>query len=272
MSPEDLAEIAQVLTVTSKKLQASVLGRKFSGRRSVEERKKISSCSARGQIGHGAGDSGCPMSQSVAARKMEKGIGLVARVHLPRKRVVLGGKNIKKTYVVGLSHEDPQHDEHDQHDMEPQSASSYFTFTTARVLGTELSTTWGQEAVDLGGFMASDTARQRSCCGEPWLKIHSKILQRLGLRVKLQDALWGRSSELTGQETQRLVFGASVLKTGIPFLAGRTLLERLGCIIDMHTKTLTFTSLGLSMPLTQQHGHLAVSIVHFMDGVATHRC
>lgn len=196
-----------------------------------------------------------------------------------------GGKNIKKTYVVGFSHEDPQHDEHDPHDMEPQSASSYFTFTTAHVLGTELSTTWLTEAVDLGGVMVLDTACQRSCCGEPWLKIHSKILQRHGLRVKLHDCTdqfqfgSGRPVELqqrayfpaafAGQETQGLVFGASVLRTVIPFLASRTLLERLGY---MHTKTLTFTNLGLSMPLTQRHGHLAVSIVHFLDGVATHGC
>ena len=52
LSPEDLAEIAQVLTVASKKLQGSVLGRKFSGRRSIEEREKTSSCSACGQVGH----------------------------------------------------------------------------------------------------------------------------------------------------------------------------------------------------------------------------
>ena len=53
-----IAEIAEVLTVTSKKLQASVLGRKFTNRRSIEERKKTSSCSA----GHWAGDSACSMS------------------------------------------------------------------------------------------------------------------------------------------------------------------------------------------------------------------
>ena len=136
----------------------------------------------------------------------------------------------------------------------PQSASSDFTFTTAHVLGTELSTTWVTEAVDLGGFMVLDAACQRSCCGEPWLKIHSKILQRHGLRVKLHDCTdqfqfgSGRPVELqqrayfpaafAGQETQGMGFAASVLRTGIPFLASRTSLERLGY---MRTKTLTFT-------------------------------
>ena len=50
LDPEALAEMAHVLTVTSKKLQASVLGRKFTGRRSIEERKKNSTCSAIGQV------------------------------------------------------------------------------------------------------------------------------------------------------------------------------------------------------------------------------
>ena len=126
------------------------------------------------------------MSSERGGKKDGKGHqSIVVRVHLPRKLAVLGGKNIKKFYVVGLSHEDPQHDEHDPHDTEPQSASIYFSFTTAHVLGADLSTTWVTEAVDLGGFMVLDTACQRSCCGEPWLKIHSKILQRHGLRVKL---------------------------------------------------------------------------------------
>ena len=254
MSPEDLAETAQVLTVTSKKLQASVLGRTFSGRRSIEERKKTSSCRACGQIGHWAGDNGCPMSSERGGKKDGKGHQSGGQSSSTTKAGSFGGKNIKKTYVVGFSHEDPQHDEHDPHDMEPQSASSDFTFTTAHVLGTELSTSWVTEAVDLGGFMVLDTACQRSCCGEPWLKIHSKILQRHGLRVKLHDCTdqfqfgSGRPVELqqrayfpaafAGQETQGMGFAASVLRTGIPFLASRTSLERLGY---MRTKTLTFT-------------------------------
>lgn len=79
-------------------------------------------------------------------------------------------------------------------------------------------------------------------------------------------------ASMPGQETQGVIFGASVLKTGIPFLASRTLLQRLGCVIDMHTMTLTFTNLGLSMPLTSRHGHLAVSIVHFAEGVSSLSC
>ena len=53
-----IQELMQVLTVTSKKLQSMTQGRKYRGapRKSVEERKRSSACSACGQIGHWAGD------------------------------------------------------------------------------------------------------------------------------------------------------------------------------------------------------------------------
>ena len=57
-----LSELASVLTVTSNKLKAATLGRKFTGRKSIQERKRTSSCSACGAIGHWAGDTECPVS------------------------------------------------------------------------------------------------------------------------------------------------------------------------------------------------------------------
>ena len=63
LSPEELQDLASVLTVTSKKLQSTVLGRKYSGKpKTIEERKKNSTCSACGEQGHWHGDSICPMS------------------------------------------------------------------------------------------------------------------------------------------------------------------------------------------------------------------
>ena len=286
LNSADIAELAQVLTVTSKKLQASVLGRKFSGRKSIEERKKTSSCSACGQVGHWAGDSACPVSAERGGKRDGKGHQTGGSSSSSPKSGSFGGKGIKKTYVVGLSHDDHQYGDPEHQQVDPHS--NYFTFTTNLVLGADLSTAWVTEAIDLGGFMVLDTACQRSCCGEHWLKTHSEILQRHDLRVKLVDCIdhfqFGSGApvasstrayfpaSMPGQETQGVIFGASVLKTGIPFLASRTLLQRLGCVIDMHTMTLTFTNLGLSMPLTSRHGHLAVSIVHFAEGVSSLSC
>ena len=105
LNPDDIAELAQVLTVTSKKLQASVLGRKFSGRKSIEERKKSSSCSACGQVGHWAGDSVCPVSAERGGKRDGKGHQTGgSSVATPKSSGNFGGKGIKKSYVVGLSH------------------------------------------------------------------------------------------------------------------------------------------------------------------------
>lgn len=52
----DLSAVVDVLTVTAKKLQSLTLGRKYTGTRTIQERKRTSSCSACGQIGHWAGD------------------------------------------------------------------------------------------------------------------------------------------------------------------------------------------------------------------------
>ena len=283
---DTLADLAQVLTVTSKKLQASVLGRKFTGRKSIEERKKTSTCSACGQTGHWAGDSACSMSASKrdGGGKGQKGAGgsSFSSTSSP------GQKYVKKAYVVGVQHGEHSHEPHDD-ETTPSSSSTYFTFTTNQIFGADAtSTTWITESIDLGGYMVLDTACQRSCCGEVWLKTHAKILERHGLRVKMIESSdhfqFGSGKpiaaaerayipiEMEGQETKGLLFGVSVLSTNIPFLASRTLLERLGCIIDMFTKTITFANLGVTLPLTHKHGHLAVNIAMFSEDLANHPC
>ena len=59
-----IAEAADVLTVTTRRLQGVRLGRKFSGgKATIEERKKRSNCSVCGQQGHWAGDAECSFSR-----------------------------------------------------------------------------------------------------------------------------------------------------------------------------------------------------------------
>ena len=91
-----------------------MLGRKFPGRKSVEERKKTSSCSACGQFGHWAGDNSCPVSAERGGKRDGKGHQTNASSSTP-KTGTFGGKSAKKTYVVGLSHDEHQHDGSDQH-------------------------------------------------------------------------------------------------------------------------------------------------------------
>ena len=58
----DPTSLAHVLTVTAKKLQSMTLGRKFSGNKTIEERKRSSTCAACGLQGHWSGDPECKVS------------------------------------------------------------------------------------------------------------------------------------------------------------------------------------------------------------------
>ena len=80
----DLGGVAEVLTVAAKKLQSLTLGRKFSGTRSIADRKRSSHCSACGEVGHWAGDAEySKLPRVVASRR--------ARTH--RKAVVRARRN-----------------------------------------------------------------------------------------------------------------------------------------------------------------------------------
>ena len=68
-APADIAEVADVLTLTAQRLKATALGRKFSGNKSIEERKKSSHCSACGVLGHWSGD---PVRRAARVAKAAK--------------------------------------------------------------------------------------------------------------------------------------------------------------------------------------------------------
>ena len=68
-----LSELASVLTVTSNKLRAATLGRKFTGRKSIEERERTSTGSACGAVGHWSGDPECSISSKGGGKKKGKG-------------------------------------------------------------------------------------------------------------------------------------------------------------------------------------------------------
>ena len=82
----DLSELAQVLTLTAKKLSSLTLGRKFSGRppsskgkgkssssSSMADRKKVTHCTACGALGHWHEDPECPLNQGGSQKPRQKG-------------------------------------------------------------------------------------------------------------------------------------------------------------------------------------------------------
>ena len=100
----DMSEIAEVLTLTAKKLSGITLGRKFSttkpkpsGKRSnmtPDEAKKVTHCSACGALGHWHEDAECPMNKGTSKGKSKPSSSK------PGEKKPFGNK----THSVGIIH------------------------------------------------------------------------------------------------------------------------------------------------------------------------
>ncbi len=269
-----LQELASVLTVTSKKLQSTILGRKFSGKpRSIEERKRTSSCSSCGQMGHWEGDAVCPNSGSDSKGK-SKGKGGKSKHQSGRPRDASNNSH-KKAFVVHCPGENDDYEDEPQ-DEAPATFHNFPTF----VLDEKINDSYITEVVDFGGYMIIDTACQRTCLGRRWLNVHSKILNKFGLTTKLVDdadtfQFGAGSPQVSSQRVffpaafpeqvrMGVLLGASILEdVNIPFLASNTLMEKLGVVIDMYNKRLHVHRLNISFPLEKRHRHLVAKIVCF---------
>ena len=245
---EIIGNLASVLTVTSKKLQSTVLGRKFTGgNRSIEERKKTSSCTACGQVVHWAGDSCCPAGPKPGRKGAGKGDSKHGGGKGGAQRDQGGNNNKpKKTFVVSCP--DQFSGEIDP-DMLPSESATFYNFPARFVVGEQACTTSVTEVVDFAGYMILDTACQRSCFGRKWLDVHLKILKKFSLpivQIEATDTFQFVSGEpetsskrvhipvaFEGQQSLGVVLGSSVLDVQIPFLASHTMMSKLGFVIDL---------------------------------------
>ena len=163
--------------MTSKKLQSTVLGRKFTGRKTIEERKRTSACSACGAMGHWAGDAACTASASgkSTGKGKSKGKDQSKRFGTPSSSSSAPSTGYpKKAFVVTYGDEDAHDDEH-------QGQDTYFNFPTSYVLAEQSCKVYTTKTIDLAGYMVLDTPCQRSCAGERWFATHTKLLQNHGL-------------------------------------------------------------------------------------------
>ena len=271
--PFDPQAIAQVLTVTAKKLQGLTLGRKFTGAKSVEERKKNSTCSACGQPGHWHGDSVCPKSGK--AGKGSKGSGKSFD-----KDSAKGASKSKKVYI-GVHHPDGTSTSHDTSVeppcQEPPPITNYFTFVA--VVAHEVFTVDSS----LQGMMVIDTACQRTCAGLQWLDGYTSLLQQHRLcckRITAPEAFqFGRGDPIEARhrvylpacfDDHLLLIGASAVDTGIPLLASNTFLETMQSIIDVANSCIHFGAIDVTLPLVKINGHLTVAIAQFPKDVHKH--
>lgn len=270
----DAQELAEVLTVTAKKLQSLTLGRKFSGSRTIEERKRTSSCSACGVQGHWMGDAACPKGGKA------KGKGGKSTFKSKDNSKSKDDTHASKRVYFTVRHEDGSETSHGTRDQPDQpSTPSYFTFVTYVGLPTfEVFV-----GASLSGYMVIDTACQRTCCGMDWLVAHESLLQEHRLRTMKLPASeafqFGSGSPIVAKDRvylpscvakQFMLIGASIVDAQIPLLASNTLLETLKAVIDVGQSVIHFDAFGISVQLHKISGHLAISLIDFPTRVHEH--
>ena len=288
MDEEAVMDLANVLTVTSKRLQATVLGRKFTGRpQTVEERKKVTACTACGAIGHWLGDPECPKS----AKGKGKGSSKTSKGKADGKGSSgSSSSHPKNTFVVNFPDSQSEYQE-DYGTNEP-----YYTYMVGfpETLisptndNTDSFSCHLTECLDLAGYIIIDTACQRTCCGMKWLKLHDQLLHSRKLSSKkltvsdhFQFGAGGVQIAkqrayipvgLQGTKQQGLLFGAGVLQLDLPLLASNTLLDMLGSVINLVEMKLHATKLGIDIPIERKHNHLVCNILNFPSNVHLNSC
>ena len=272
---ETVESLMEVLTVTSRKLQAMTQGRKYRGapRKSIEERKKSSACSACGQVGHWAGDPECSMSAKGKAGGKGK--------HQPSPD---GDKKGGAQKVFSVRHaggheilyDFPEFDAGDSLQGQREAASrvhrTLVVFQSSdRTCLTNLS--------DLQGYCVVDTACQRSCSSRQWCHSHADLLKSFGLSAKCTRRL--EAFQFGAGPPQRsdtcmyfpvafdvnqpmIAMSASVLdNVSIPFLASLAVLKKMKIVLDLARQKAYIGLLDCTVDLHLLQGHLCLKISEF---------
>ena len=276
-----LQELAQVLTVTARKLSGVTLGRKFtskmsnSKKKSPEELKKVTHCMACGQRGHWAGDPEC----SVASEKFGgKAGGKAGGKHNSSKPV-----DKKSTAYSSASKQPSTHSVNVVHHHEHGSV----TFTDDDRYGHMFQVNMMMHYVpmfdvnhvnnnpcDFNHYMILDSACQRSCCGRQWYHEFTTYISQYNMFPKVIscDDVFQFGKGTPSYADQRaylpclvngtpLLLGAAILPETIPFLGSNQLLKQLVAVIDLTKNEVKFAMLGDGVvKLHQLGGHLAIDI------------
>ena len=260
--------------------QALTQGRKLTGSRNIEERKRTSSCSACGAFGHWAGDNECPKSGLKGARgkPQGKGNGKEGNQGKDGKVSSADDKCAKRVYFTMQS----EHGEQQQAvPADTQDKPFFITFAIhyhvpSFQMPAILFTQWSS----LAGMMVLDTACQRMRCGRQWLEAHSELLAKHRLQpdmISISEAFqFGHGEPMPAKDraympskigSVHLFWGASVVDTSFPLLATNTVLET--GVINLARQKVWFGALGIEADIHKVHGHLAVSIADFESIVSS---
>lgn len=266
----DLGALAEVLTVTARKLSGATLGRKFSAggkkKKSPDELRKVTHCAACGALGHWHQDPSCPMNQGKpgsggkAFGKGSKGSSSTYRAGPASEKK--GGK----THQVSMVH-------HERGATDITSPEEFGSLFSTFMVTTPFMVTEVKRESDMMGFMVLDSACQRTCCGQQWYDLHKKFLGNHFMKCKevpTHDVYQFGKGDPTTSSIQAyipvffkdipILIGVGILPENIPLLGGNTLLDTLGSVIDLPSRTVHFTKIGCSVPLHVRNGHFAVHI------------
>ena len=280
----EISQLAQVLTLTAKRLSGVTLGRKFSQsggskpgsskKKSPEELKKTTHCSACGALGHWAADAECPMNKSKPNLKppLHRAGGKTSAPSPPST-----GKSLQ--HQVSIVH----HEHGNVEIQDNQDYGSLFHINMIQHISTITSNTYEvrevKSAEKFVGVMVLDSACQRTCCGKSWYRDHQQLLRSFGLMTRefdiSEEFQFGKGTPTTS--TTRaflpstigevpLLLGTAVLPESIPLLGSNQLLRRLGAVIDLYLHRVAFHNLVddngsiISVPLSVLGGQLTISI------------
>eukprot|EP00913_Durusdinium_trenchii_P023138 g21719.t1 len=253
----DLGALAEVLTVTARKLSGATLGRKFSAggkkKKSPDELRKVTHCAACGALGHWHQDPSCPMNQGKpgsggkAFGKGSQGSSSTYRAGPASEKK--GGK----THQVSMVH-------HERGATDITSPEEFGSLFSTFMVTTPFMVTEVKRESDMMGFMVLDSACQRTCCGQQWYDLHKKFLGNHFMKCKevpTHDVYQFGKGDPTTSSIQAyipvffkdipILIGVGILPENIPLLGGNTLLDTLGSVIDLPSRTVHFTKIGCSV-------------------------
>lgn len=273
----DLGELAEVLTLTAKKLSGITLGRKFSGRPdkkpkgqskgSIADKKRVTNCSACGGKGHWHDDPECPLNGGKGGQSQ------------PRDNTsAASSSSSNRVNKVGIIHH-----EHGATDVlaAPSSYGNLFTVQMVQhppQLPHDVNEVSINGPEGFAGYMILDTGCQRTCCGELWFQAHTQRLRELNLHprvIEFPDSFkFGKGTPSNSQlkmytpsaiEGVPLLLAASILSEKIPFLASNSLMTELGAVFNTVDDVIVFARLeGAKAKIHRIGGHMALCITEFL--------
>ena len=273
---DELRDLAQVLTVTARRLASTRLGRKYSGSKvPTAELKKKTACAACGELGHWRGDPECRVSGgkggSPGKSSPSKGNPATSSTTTSTGKSAGRGNGTK-----GQPHQafTVTHSDLGSYEVYSEQYGRSFgdpSYDVHVVFSAQMLHDVGSQFI---GYMVLDTACQRTCCGRSWAQKHFDFLDNINIKpakAQIHDKFqFGKGPPVEADyrayvpvsigSHNPVLIGAGVLDADVPLLASNMLLKALGMVLDLPNMSVKFMALGCSAPVHMINGHLTARI------------